>query len=198
LLFPSDRLITDVIRPTAITLNPEALIFPYGKSEDAMATASPSESMKLNFKICLIANIVSILLMFGSALLMGFFLRRYNVEPVGNAEPSLLVSSYIAATRLAIFVGLPAFVIAFVGLLRFQPWARKLFTILMLAWGLQIIGFGIFNLPLTWGLSGLFADLALLTAGAVLAMSYLTPISCLFTRAKLTVAPSDAAGLSPA
>ena len=154
--------------------------------------------MKRNFKLCLIANLVSILLMFGSALLMGFLMRRYNVEPVGTAEPSLLVSSYTAAMRLALFVGLPAFVIAFVGLLRFQSWARQLFTILILAWVLQIVGFGIVNLPLTWGFSGLFADLALLTAGAVLAMSYLTPIASLFTRAKLTVASSNSTGLSTA
>jgi hypothetical protein len=163
-----------------------------------MSAASPSESMKRNYKLCLVANVVSILLMFGSALLMGFLSRRYNVAAVGDTEPSFLISSYFAATRLALLVGLPAFVIAFFGLLRFQPWARKLFAFLILAWGLQIVGFGIFNLPLTWGLSGLFADLALLTAGAVLAMSYLTPISGLFGRANLIVASSDATGLSPA
>ena len=128
---------------------------------------------------------------------MGILSRRYNVAPAGDAEPSLLVSSYLVATRLALFVGLPAFLIAFVGMLRFQSWARKLFAFLILAWGLQILGFGIFNLPLTWGLAGLFADLGLLTAGAVLALSYMTSISDLFARARLA-ATSNAAGLAPA
>jgi hypothetical protein len=163
-----------------------------------MATESPTESMKAHFKLCLIANIASILLMFGSALLMGFLSRRFSVESNDITDQSWLGSSYLAATRLALFIGLPAFAIAFVGLLRFKRWARKLFTFLMLAWGLQIVGFGIVNLPLTWGFSAVFADFALVTAGAVLAMSYLTPISSLFIRANSSVASSSAAGLSPA
>jgi len=171
---------------------------PFARSENAMATASPTESLKSNFKFCLFANMVSIVLMFGSAILMGFISRRYNIAPVDGAEPSPLASAYLVATRLALFVGLPAFFVAFVGMLRFRPWARKLFTFLMIAWGLQILGFGIFNLPLTWGLSGLFANLSLLTAGAVLALSYMTPMSLLLTRANQTTAPSKTSALSPA
>ena len=154
--------------------------------------------MKSNFKSCLFANMVSILLMFGSALLIGVISRRYLTGlAVSNPEPSLLFSSHFVATRLALFVGLPAFVIAFVGMLRFQPWARKLFAFLVLAWGLQILVFGIFNVQLTYGLSRAFSDLALLTAGAVLAMSYMTPISGLFARPNLALKSSDATGLSP-
>ncbi|MCM2373589.1 hypothetical protein [Aporhodopirellula aestuarii] len=162
-----------------------------------MATVSPIESMKRSYKLCLVANMVSIVLMFGSALLVEILSRRYNVAPAVDAEPSLLVSSYLVATRLALFVGLPAFLLAFVGMLRFQSWGRKLFTFLMLAWGLQILGFGIFNLSLTWGIARLFGDLGLLTAGAVLALSYLTSISELFAATKLT-SPANGTGLSTA
>lgn len=153
--------------------------------------------MKRNFRLCLVANMISIVLMFGSAILIGILSRQYNVAPAGDAEPSLLVSSYLVATRLALLVGLPAFLIAFVGMLRFHSWARKLFAFLILAWGLQILGFGIFNLPLTWGLAGLFADLVLLSAGAVLALSYLTSISDLFAHTEPAV-PANATKLSPA
>ena len=154
--------------------------------------------MKSNFKLCLFANAVSIVIMFGSAILTGFVFRGYNAVPVENADASLLATSYLIATRLALIVGLPAFVIAIAGMIRFQSWARTLFAFLILAWVVQLLGFGIVNLQLTWGLSGIFADLALLTAGAVLAMSYMTPISGLFTRRDLAVKPSDATGLSPA
>lgn len=162
-----------------------------------MPATSPTESIKRNFKLCLVANIVSIVLMFGSTLLMGILSRQYNAAPAGDVEPSLLVSSYLLATRLALFVGLPAFLIAFVGMLRFQSWARQLFAFLVLAWGLQILGFGLFNLPLTWGIAGLFADLALLTAGAVLALSYMTSVSDLFAQKRLATT-SNTTSLSPA
>ena len=99
---------------------------------------------------------------------------------------------------LAFFAGLPAFVVAFAGLLRFKLWARRLFTFLMIAWGCQAVAFGIVNLSLTWGLSGLFANLALLTAGAVLAMSYFTPISELFASSGRLVASQEATQFSPA
>jgi hypothetical protein len=135
--------------------------------------------------------------MFGSALLVSFVARRFDVAGVGDAEPSFLASSYLAAMRVSLMVGFPAFVIAFFGLLRFQRWARKLFTLLILAWGLQILVFGVFNLSLTWGLSDLFADLALLTAGVVLAMSYMTPIDGLFRQTSRNVPSSDGAELSP-
>ena len=135
--------------PDSSQLRQPADDHPLPLNEYVMATASPSESMKSNFKSCLFANMVSILLMFGSALLIGVISRRYLTGlAVSNPEPSLLFSSHFVATRLALFVGLPAFVIAFVGMLRFQPWARKLFAFLVLAWGLQILVFGIFNVHL--------------------------------------------------
>ncbi len=141
--------------------------------------------MKAYFKVCLTANLISIVLMFASTIFVGMMARSYHVVPPDNSELSSLASSYITAKRLALFVGLPAFIIAFFGMFRFQSWARNMHALLVLVWGLQILGFGIFNLRLTWGASAIFADLALMTAGAVLAMSYMTPISDLFARPDL-------------
>lgn len=162
-----------------------------------MPDPPPTESLMRSYRVCLAANLVSIVLMFGSALLVGFLSRQFNVAADDDAGWSLLASCYLVATRLAVFVGLPAFLIAFAGMLRFQSWARKLYAFLIFAWGSLLLGFGIFNLPLTWGFASVFSDLGLLTAGAVLALSYMTSISDLFGQKKLAVA-ANSTELSPA
>ena len=165
-----------------------------------MATNMQTDTLLPRFKLCLIANFASILLMFASAVVTGYVARLYGPQPIvaETIDAGWLLSSYAIATRLSFFLGLPAFAIAFFGLLKTKLWGRRLFTALMIAWGPQAIAFGIFNLSMTWGLSALFANLALLSAGAVLALSYSTPLAGRFESSRLSIESHSRAGLSPA
>ncbi|MFM7976634.1 MAG: hypothetical protein ACKO8U_16305 [Pirellula sp.] len=165
-----------------------------------MPTNMQPETVFSRFKLCLIANFASILLMFASAVVTGYVSRLYGPQPIvaETIEADWLLSSYAIATKLSFFLGLPAFTIAFFGLLKTKLWGRRLFTALMIAWGLQAIAFGIFNLSMTWGLSALFANLALLSAGAVLALSYFTPLAARFESSGLSIESHSRAGLAPA
>jgi hypothetical protein len=159
-----------------------------------------NETISYRFKLCLIVNFVSILLMFASAVITGYVSRLYGAPPTTAAamDGGWLVSTYWIASRMAFIVGLPAFAFAFFGLLNTKLWARRLFTGLIVLWGLQAMMFGVFNLSMTWGLSALFANLALLTAGAVLAISYLTPWSDKFTSGSPVVKTQSPSTLIPA
>jgi hypothetical protein len=136
--------------------------------------------------------------MFGFAMLWSVLSASTITEPSDATDQSLLVSSYLAATRVNLFVGLPAVLIATAGLLRFKNWGRQLFAFFIAAWVIQIAGFSIFNLQLTWGISNAFTNFSLLTAGVVLSMSYTTPIAELFTRTQPGPVKSPATNLSPA
>ena len=165
-----------------------------------MATNMQPEAVLFRFKLCLIANFTSILLMFASAVVIGYVSRLYGPQPVvaETIDAGWLLSSYATATKLSFVLGLPAFAIAFFGLLKTKLWGRRLFTALMIAWGLQAITFGIFNLSMTWGLSALFANLALLSAGAVLALSYFTPLAARFESNGLSIESHSRSRLAPA
>jgi hypothetical protein len=137
--------------------------------------------------------------MFVAAAIAGIIARRFGPHPIGDsvADPGLLVLSYWFATKFSFIVGVPAFAAAAFGLLRTKLWGRRLFTVLMIAWLAQTIFFGIFNLSMTSGLAGLFENLAMLTAGSVLAMSYLTPLAADFTtEVRADAQPST--GMAPA
>jgi uncharacterized membrane protein len=138
--------------------------------------------------------------MFASAVVIGYVSRIYGPQPTvtETIDAGWLLSSYTIATKLSFVLGLPAFAIAFFGLLRTKLWGRRLFTALMIAWGVQAIMFGIFNLSMTWGLSALFANLALLTAGAVLALSYFTPLVARFESNSVSIESHSRKGLAPA
>lgn len=159
-----------------------------------------SDTMRSRFRLCVVANISCVMLMFAAAIVMGIISRRFGPEPIGEAiaNPGLLISSYWFATKLSLFLGVPAFAVASFGLLKTKLWARRLFTMLMLVWFAQSIVFGLFNLTMTWGIAGLFANLALLTAGAVLAMSYFTPVATAFTSVDHAVDANHSTGLAPA
>jgi hypothetical protein len=165
-----------------------------------MVTNLQNEPISHRFTFCLIANFVSILLMFASAVITGYVSRLYGAPPTtaGAIDGGWVLSTYWIATRLAFIVGLPAFAFTFFGLLKTKLWARRLFTGLIVLWGLQAMMFGIFNLSMTWGLAGLFANFALLTAGAVLAMSYITPLSDKFTSGCPVVTTQSPSTLVPA
>ena len=164
-----------------------------------MANNLRPEIVLPRFKLCLIVNFASVLLMFASAVVTGYVARLYGPQPIvaETLDAGLLLSSYAIATKLSFVLGLPAFAIAFFGLLKTALWARQLFTALMIAWGLQAIAFGIFNLSMTWGLSALFANLALLSAGAVLALSYFTPLAARFESGGLSTESQSRTGLAP-
>lgn len=138
--------------------------------------------------------------MFASAVVTGYVSRLYGPQPIvaETIETGWLLSSYAIAKKISFVFGLPAFAIAFFGLLKTKLWGRRLFTALMIAWGLQAVTFGIFNLSMTWGLSAIFANLALLSAGAVLALSYFTPLAARFESNNLSSELHSRASLAPA
>ena len=92
-----------------------------------MPTNMQPETVFPRFKLCLIANFASILLMFASAVVTGYVSRLYGPQPIvaETIEAGWLLSSYAIATKLSFFLGLPAFAIAFFGLLKTKLWEQR-------------------------------------------------------------------------
>jgi hypothetical protein len=185
---------------TTETLNP------YAASSNVVVDRSPrpplnavaTEKMQVQFKMCLIANLVSVIMMFGSAI---FFECFYLMWPPSTAITENFFSSWLDyailfAKLASLLIGLPVFVIAIAGMLRFRSWARQLYSFLMIAGILQTVGLGIFNFRLAWGLAAIFGDFVILSSGAVLAMSYFSPLAILFSRTHAVPSVSGPVGVS--
>ena len=134
---------------TTETLNP------YAASSNVVVDRSPrpplnavaTEKMQVQFKMCLIANLVSVLMMFGSAIFVECFSLMWppSTAITENFFSSWLDYAILFAKLASLLIGLPVFVIAIAGMLRFRSWARQLYSFLMIAGILQTVGLGIFN-----------------------------------------------------
>ncbi len=68
-----------------------------------MATNMQPETLLSRFKLCLIANFASIVLMFASAVVTGYVSRLYGPQPIvaETIDAGWLLSSYAIATKLS-------------------------------------------------------------------------------------------------
>lgn len=154
------------------------------------------EKMQNQFKVCLMANLVSVLLMFVSAILVEYTSKAWAPTTATNESYAWFTYAHLVATRVSLVLGLPAFLVAIAGMIQFRWWARQLYFWLTIASALEIAGFLLFNINLVWGMASIFGYFACLSTGAVLAMSYLTPLTKRFERTHARPSVAGPVGVS--